>query len=183
MRSTWGSEFRKALEVPRWTLRFYGRHLPWVVGLSVVGSVQRLLVVNRDVPVPFAVASEVVVALARLVLVVLVVRFVFRGVSWKWANAKHFLHDRWRALVFQSALLAVAFLVFDQGLEALVGRENVGLLLFIKNPTIIALTVIWEVGLARQILTHFLTDGHEGLVGTPSEWNVPLGKDSRTETH
>jgi len=179
MGSTWGSEFRRSWEVPRWALRFYGRHLVPVVGLSLVGSVQRLLVVNRDVPTTIAVTSEAVVLLARVVLVVLVVRWAFRDVDWKWSNAKGFLRDRWRSLVFQFALLVIAFLVFDQGLEALVGRDRVGLLLFLKNPTIIALTVIWEAGLARQILTH----GHGSSVGTPSEWNVLLDKDSTAESH
>jgi hypothetical protein len=68
----------------------------------------------------------------------------------------------------------VAFLVFDVGAEALVGRDGLALLLFVKNPTIIALTVIWWVGLLRQVLT----TGHEAAPGAPLEWNVPSGNGS-----
>ncbi|MCS7481097.1 hypothetical protein ACFFQW_06115 [Umezawaea endophytica] len=143
-----------------------------VVGLSLVGSVQRLVVVGRDVPVLLAVGSEVVVLAARVLLVVLVWRLAFRGVSWGWGNVGRFVRTRWRALVLQVGLLSVAFLVFDVGAEALVGRDGLALLLFLKNPTVIALTVIWWVGLLRQILTN----GQEPAPGTSLEWNVPSGK-------
>ena len=174
MKSTWGAEFRSVLEVPRWAWRFYCRHFPLVVGLSLVGSVQRLLVVGGDVVGPLAVASEVVVMAARVLLVVLVWRLAFRGVEWRWGDAGRFVRARWRALVLQGGLLSVAFLVFDVGAEALVGRDGLALLLFVKNPTVIALTVIWLIGVLRQVLT----TGHEPAPGASSEWNVPSDKGS-----
>ncbi|MFE2750729.1 hypothetical protein ACFXGA_01875 [Actinosynnema sp. NPDC059335] len=69
-------ELRLALEVPRWAWRFYRRHWAVVVGLSLVGSVQRLVVVNWGDRVPGAVAfaSEVVVLAARVLLVVVIWR-------------------------------------------------------------------------------------------------------------
>jgi hypothetical protein len=155
MASTWGEEIRTAWEVPRWAWRFYCRHLPVVVGLSLVGSVQRLVVVNRQppLPTPLALASEVLVLAARVLLVVVVWRLAFRGVGWRWANAKGFARSRWRALVLQGVLLTAAFLVFDVAAEAVVGQDHLAALLFVKNPTVIALTVIWWIGLIRQAVT------------------------------
>ena len=156
MVSNWGDEVRSVWDVPKWAWRFYCRHLPLVVGLSLVGSVQRLVVVNREppVPTPLALASEVVVLAARVLLVVVVWRLAFRGVEWRWANARGFARSRWRALVLQGVLLTVAFMVFDVAAEAVAGDEHLAVLLFVKNPTIIALTVIWWIGLVRQAVTH-----------------------------
>ncbi len=179
MASTWGEEVRRSLEVPRWTWRFYCRHLVLVVGLSLVGSVQRLMVVGRDspIPTPWAVASEVLVMAARVLLVVVIWRIAFRGVPWRWADAGRFARTRWRALVLQAVLLAVAFLVFDVGAEALAGPDHLALLLFVKNPTVIALTIIWWIGVLRQVLTR----GHEHDPSDPLEWNVVLDNGSRAD--
>jgi hypothetical protein len=175
MKSAWGEEVRSAMEVPRWTWTFYCRHFPLVVGLSLVGSVQRVVVVNRDTPIPapVALASEVLVMAARVLLVVLIWKLAFRGESWRWSNASRFARLRWRALVIQAGLLSLAFLVFDVGAEAVVGRDGLALLLFVKNPTIIALTMIWWIGILRQILTA----GHGTAQSDPLEWNVQSGKD------
>jgi hypothetical protein len=37
--------------------------------------------------------------------------------------------------------------------EAVAGDEYLAVLLFVKNPTVIALTVIWLIGLVRQAVT------------------------------
>lgn len=155
MVSTWRAEARMVGEVPKWAWRFYCRHLPLVVGLSLVGSVQRLVVVNRGppLPTPLALASEVLVLAARVLLVVVIWRLAFRGVEWRWLNAKGFARSRWRALVLQGVALTAAFLVFDVAAEALAGDEHLAVLLFVKNPTVIALTVIWWIGLVRQAVT------------------------------
>ncbi|HWO61481.1 MAG TPA: hypothetical protein VNO31_15740, partial [Umezawaea sp.] len=101
-------------------------------------------------------------------------RFAFRGVEWRWGNAGRFVRARRRALVLQGGMLSVAFLVFDVGAEALVGRDGLALLLFVKNPTVIAFTVIWLIGVLREMLT----TGHEPPQGASLEWNVPSGKGS-----
>ncbi|MFI9012178.1 hypothetical protein ACIGNX_33545 [Actinosynnema sp. NPDC053489] len=154
-------ELRLAWEVPRWAARFYRRHWVVVVGLSLVASVQRLVVVNwgGHVPGGVAFASELVVVAARVLLVVVVWRAATRGERLTWAAARSFAARHRSSLVWQAALLAVAFLVFDVGAERVVGgllpeaarRTYLAVLLFVKNPTVIAFTLVWWVGLVRQV--------------------------------
>lgn len=145
------SELRLALEVPRWAARFYARHWPVVVGLSLVGSVQRLVAVRWGVPDGLAFASEVVVTAARVALVVVVWRLAVRGERPAWANARAFASRHWPSLVWQGVLLTAAFAVFDLGLESVSASPTYrAVLLFAKNPTVIAFTVVWWVGLVRQ---------------------------------
>lgn len=152
------AELRLAWEVPVWVWRFYLRNLPLVVGLSLVPSVQRLVAVNGWMPEGIALASEVVVALTRLVLVVAVAWIAFRGVRVRWAAFRGFAAAHWPSLVWQGVLLTAAFLLFDVVLENVVGgllpdhvrQGYLAVLLFVKNPTVIALTFIWWVGLVRR---------------------------------
>lgn len=154
------TELELALEVPRWTWRFYLRHLPVIVGLSLVASVQRLVAVNWGIPGPLALASEVLVMAARVLLLVVIWRLAMRDTEWRWSNLSSFAHLHWRSLVLQGVLLSVAFLVFDVVAESVVGgllphdarATYLAVLLFVKNPTVIALTFVWWVGLARQML-------------------------------
>ncbi|MFJ6677296.1 hypothetical protein ACIQMJ_39860 [Actinosynnema sp. NPDC091369] len=155
------AEWRLALEVPRWAGRFYARHWAVVVGLSLIASVQRLVVVNRGdhVPAGVALASEVLVMAARVLLVVVIWRLATRGERLRWADARAFATRHWPSLVWQGVLLAVAFLVFDVGAEQGVGgllpesarQTYLAVLLFVKNPTVIAFTFVWWVGLVRQV--------------------------------
>ncbi|KOX20945.1 hypothetical protein ADK67_28240 [Saccharothrix sp. NRRL B-16348] len=155
------SELRLAVEVPRWAGRFYLRHWAVIVGLSLVASVQRLVVVNWGdlVPGGVAVASEVVVVAARVVLVIVIWRLATRGERLGWADARSFATRHWPSLVWQGVLLAVAFLVFDVVAEQVVGgllpesarQTYLAVLLFAKNPTVIAFTFVWWVGLIRQV--------------------------------
>ncbi|MCC8250615.1 hypothetical protein [Saccharothrix luteola] len=155
------SELGLALEVPRWAARFYLRHWVVVVGLSLVASVQRLVVVNWGglVPDGVAFASEVVVVAARVLLVVVIWRLATRGERLGWADARAFAARHWPSLVWQGMLLAVAFLVFDVVAEQVVGgllpesarQTYLAVLLFAKNPTVIAFTFVWWVGLIRQV--------------------------------
>ncbi|QFZ23169.1 hypothetical protein [Saccharothrix syringae] len=151
------SELRLALEAPRWAARFYARHWPVVVGLSLVGSVQRLVAVNWGVPDGLAFASEVVVMAARVALVVVVWRLAMRDERPRWANVRTFVSHHWPSLVWQAVLLGVAFLVADVVLERVVGDllfdsspTYLAVLLFVKNPTVIAYTFVWWIGLIRQ---------------------------------
>jgi hypothetical protein len=146
------TELRLALEVPRWTWRFYLRHLPLIVGLSLVASLQRLVAVSWGMPGPLAVASEVLVMGSRLLLLVVIWRLAMRDTRWRWVNLPAFARRHWPSLVLQGVLLTVAFLIFDVVAESLVGPSGLGVLLFVKNPTVIALTFVWWVGLARQML-------------------------------
>lgn len=153
------TEVMLALEVPRWTWRFYLRHLPVIVGLSLVASVQRLVAVNWGIPEPLAFISEVVVMGSRLLLLVVIWRLAMRDTPWRWDNLSVFARAHWRSLVVQGVLISVAFLVFDVFAETVVGgllpqdarATYLAVLLFVKNPTVIALTFVWWVGLARQM--------------------------------
>jgi hypothetical protein len=154
-----GSEFELAWSVPRWAAGFYRRHWRPIVGLSLVASVQRLVVVNwtDEVPDGLAVASEVLVGAVRLTLVVLVWRLATRGERMRWANVRTFSRRHWPSLVWQLVLLSLAFLVFDVALEGVgallpeaAAQTYLAVLLFVKNPTVIAFTMVWWVGLIRQ---------------------------------
>jgi hypothetical protein len=151
------TELKNELEVPLWAWRFYLRHLPIIVALSLVGSVQRLVAVHWGIPDPLATASEIVVMGTRLLLLVVIWRIAMRDTPWRWSNlsARH-----WRSLVIQGVLMSVAFLIFDVVAEGVVSgllpqearSAYLAVLLFVKNPTVIALTFVWWVGLARQML-------------------------------
>ncbi|MEU8631915.1 hypothetical protein AB0C38_07100 [Amycolatopsis sp. NPDC048633] len=155
------SELKRALEVPSWAWRCYTGHLGLVVGLSSVASVQRLIVVNwtREVPHGVALASEVVVLAARIALVVLVWRIAMRGQTLRWSAARTFVREHWRSLLWQGAFLGAAFAVFEVLAEHVVSallpeaarQTYLAVLLFVKNPTIIALTFLWWIGVLRQV--------------------------------
>jgi len=155
------AELRLAWEAVRWAGRFYRRHWAVIVALSLVGSVQRLVVVNwgEHVPDGVAFASEVVVVAARVLLVVVIWRWATRGERLRWADARAFATRHWPSLVWQGVLLAAAFLVFDVGAEQVLGgllpesarQAYLAVLLFAKNPTVIAFTLVWWVGLVRQV--------------------------------
>lgn len=152
-------ELRLAWQVPAWAWRFSLRHFPVIAGLSLVASVQRLVVVGRDLPGGWAQASELLVAAARVALVVVIWRLATRGERLSWAAAGAFASAHWRSLVVQGLLLSAAFLAFDVGAERVVGgllpeaarQAYLAVLLFVKNPTVIAFTLVWWVGLVRQV--------------------------------
>lgn len=153
------NEWRLACEVPRWAWRFYRRHLAVIVGLSLIPSVQRLVVVNWDehIPGPVAVASEVVVAAVRLVLLGVIWCLAVPRGPLRWGT---FASEHWPSLVIQGGLLAAAALVFNTGLDEVVRgllpehvqQTYLAVVLFVKNPTIIAFTFVWMVGMVRQLL-------------------------------
>jgi hypothetical protein len=154
-------EWRLALSVPRWAWRFYREHLALVVGLSLVGSVQRLIVVNwtDEIPPAIALGSEAVVMAARLLLLVAIWRLATPQGRPSWSHLRTFLRDHWASLVIQAGLLMAAAAVFDVGLEGLAGvlpesarQTYLAVLLFVKNPTVIACTFVWLVGTVRQMV-------------------------------
>ncbi|SFP85634.1 hypothetical protein SAMN05421810_103626 [Amycolatopsis arida] len=156
-------ELRLALDVPRWAWRCYRRHLPLIAGLSLVPSVQRLLTVRWGEHLPHALAlgSEIVVTGTRLVLLLLLWRLAMAGRRPTWANATEFWRAHWPSQLIQAGLLSLAFLTFDVVAERLVGAllpeparpTYLAVLLFVKNPTVIAFTFVWWIGILRQVLT------------------------------
>lgn len=151
------TEWQLAVAVPRWAWQFYRRHWPVIVGLSLVPSIQRLIVVSwgDHIPPSAAFASEVLVMVVRLVLLVTIWRLATRQRP-RWNRA--FVTTHWRSLVIQGGLLMLATLIFKFGLDGVGGllpesarQTYLAVLLFIKNPTIIAYTLVWMVGLVRQV--------------------------------
>lgn len=154
------TEWRLAAAVPRWAWHLYRRRWPVIAGLSMVPSVQRLVVVNWDVPGPAAAASEVLVAVVRLALLVVVWRLAAPHGRLAWAHVRTFAKAHWPSLAIQGGLLMLAALIFDVGVESAgrwlpadAQRTYLAVVLFIKNPTIIAFTFVWLVGIVRQLST------------------------------
>ncbi|MFD9700082.1 hypothetical protein [Lentzea sp. NPDC059081] len=155
------TEWKLALEVPRWVWHWYTSHLGLVVGLSLVASVQRLVVVNwtGEIPSGLATASEFVVVAVRIALVVLMWRGAMAGVALSWSAAGAFVRAHWVSLLWQALFLGVAFAVFEVVAEHVVSgllpesarQTYLAVLLFVKNPTVIALTMLWWVGVIRQV--------------------------------
>ncbi|MER6793298.1 hypothetical protein [Amycolatopsis mediterranei] len=154
------SELKLALEVPRWAWQCYIEHLGLVLGLSSVASIQRLVVVNWTAQIPHgvALASEVVVLAARVTLVVAIWRIAMRGQALRLSAGRAFARNHWRSLLWQGAFPGAAYLAFqilaEDALAKLLpesARQTfLAILLFLKNPTIIALTFLWWIGVLRQ---------------------------------
>jgi NADH:ubiquinone oxidoreductase subunit 3 (subunit A) len=148
-----------------WAIRFYRDHFWLVFGLSLVPTVQRFLVIGSDPPAAVAIGSEVLVALVRILLVVAVVRLMLAGLGTDgrtaWARLRRGIAGRRTAFALQWVILALAFVVFDvipNVLIALLVPESArtmatATLVAVKNPTVIALTVLWLAGIAHALST------------------------------
>ena len=142
-----------------WALRFYRDHFWLVFGLSLVPTLQRFWVIEFGPPTPVAVASEVVVALVRIALVVAVVKLL--ATPGMWERIKSGITFRRTAFLLQWVILGLAFVVFDVIPTLLIGRlvpadaqSTVNAtLVAVKNPTVIALTILWLAGIAYVLST------------------------------
>lgn len=168
--SSVADEARLALEVPAWAWRFYLRHLGLAVGISLIPAAQRAVsqLAGARLPGAAAVAGEIVTAGARLLLVFLIFRLAIlaeervRGMDGAeaWRRVGRFARHHWRSLVVQVVLVAILFLIFDRIPEAVIAPRvpeaaRAGYwaaLLALKNPTVIAFTLIWQVGILRQMI-------------------------------
>jgi hypothetical protein len=132
--------------------------------------VQRLVVVNWEIGGPVAVASEVVVMAVRLALLVVIWRLAVPRGPLRWNT---FATEHWPSLVIQGGLLAAAAMVFNTGVDDVVRgllpehvrQTYLAVVLFVKNPTIIAFTFVWMVGMVRQLLREPSTSDVGGSVG------------------
>jgi hypothetical protein len=159
-------QFDTAVEVPRWAWAFYRRHFLLVAGLSLIPAAQRVVwaLWNERLPGTLNVVLEALTLAVRLLLLVLIARLAFsspaaantdagprRGV---WA----FLRERWASILLQWILLGCVAAVFDLVPERIIGprvpadlqRAYWAALLGLKNPTVIAFTMVWMVGAVRQ---------------------------------
>ena len=165
----WRAQLAMALEVPSWAWSFYRRHFLLVAGLSLIPAAQRAAwaLWGSRLPSALNIVLEVLTLAARVLLVVLIARLAFAertgdasrpaGGS-TWGRAWSFLRDRWLSVVFQLVLLAGFAVVFDVVPERVIAplipadlqRSYWAALLALKNPTIIAFTLIWLVGAVRR---------------------------------
>jgi hypothetical protein len=172
---------RTALEVPRWAVGFYRRHLLLVVGISAIPAAQRFIAQRwaAQLPAVAGVAGELVTGAARLALVAVVVRLAILAderlrrlpADDAWRRVRRFARARWPSLAVQGLLLATAVLVFDVVPERVVARwvpadaeaTYWAVLLGVKNLTVIPLTMIWWVGTVRQMLLHAPAEADRGM--------------------
>jgi hypothetical protein len=157
-----------AAEVPRWAWAFYRRHFLLVAGLSLLPAAQRVVwaLWNERLPGALNVVLDTLTLAVRLLLVAIIARMAFsarasvarpepeprRGGLWT------FLRERWLSLAFQALFLGGLAAVFDFVPERIVAprvppdlqRAYWAVLLGLKNPTVIAFTMIWMVGAVRQ---------------------------------
>ncbi|RJL24820.1 hypothetical protein [Bailinhaonella thermotolerans] len=147
-----------------WALRFYARH-PWLVaGLSLVPAAQRLASLRWGIL--GGVPGELIAMAARVALVYLVVRLAFARDPELGSLDRAALLRRLGAgvdrrkgdLYAQVPVLAAAFAVGhlpDLAAATLVppGSRALAeaLVVALKNPTVIALTLLWMVGVARLL--------------------------------
>ncbi|MEV0730979.1 hypothetical protein [Polymorphospora sp. NPDC050346] len=153
----------------RWATHFYARHFWLVFGLSMIPTVQRFVAVRYgdDLPAAVGVGGEIVTGLSRLLLVYAVLRMVFRepdlsGLTpgQRWRRLAAGIDADVRAFWTQFLVLAVAFVLLDvvpnTAIAVLVpdGRQELvtSVLVSVKNPTVIAFTVLWMVGVGRTLM-------------------------------
>jgi hypothetical protein len=153
----------------RWALSFYGSHFLLVAGLSLVASAQRFVFVGFGDGWPSAVgiAGEILTAGVRILLLYAVVRLTvsepgMSELSWgeRWGVLKHAIDRRSMDFLTQFLVPGVGTTVFavlpNIAIETSVpeARQDLvtAVLLMVKNPTIIAFTMLWSLGVARMLI-------------------------------
>lgn len=160
-----------------WGVRLYLRHLFLVLGLAVIPTIQRFVLVywGSQLPTAVNIATEIVTWAARLGLVAVVVRLGIaaeprlRGVDWdaRLTRVAEYIRSHPVSYLVQLCVLAAAFGVFGELLpltvDAVVAddlkRQSDAVLIAVKNPLVITFTFIWLVGTFRLMM----------LAGVPAE--------------
>lgn len=168
------SEVHLALTVPVWAARFFLHHAGLILTISLVAAAQRAVsqLWGDQLPGGISLIGEIVTAAARILLFVIVFYLAIaaeeklQGVDGKEAarRAGRFARDHWRSLLVQVGLLLLAVIIFDRIPEAVIApriSEEAqpiywASLLAVKNLTIIPFTLIWQIGILRQMV---LTNG------------------------
>ncbi|RLP86439.1 hypothetical protein EAD98_28730 [Micromonospora sp. CV4] len=153
----------------RWATHFYARHFWIVFGLSMIPTVQRFIAVrySDDLPAAAQIGGEILTGLARLLLVYVVLRLAFREpglanltLGERWLRLTAGINERVRDFWFQFLVLAAAFVVLDILPTAAIAlwvpdeRQNLvsSVLVSVKNPTVIAYTILWMLGIGRTLM-------------------------------
>ena len=160
---------RTAMEVLRWALAFYREHLFLIVAISLVPAVHRFIFVLWGWDFPSVVLEALVGGVRFLLISVIIWIAIYRddeldSVSDKTRQRRveAFFSAEWPSLIVQFALLAGMVVIFNFVLEQVVVQwippdlKDVYLasLLAAKNLTVIAFTMIWMVGIVRQMLLY-----------------------------
>jgi hypothetical protein len=147
-----------------WAAGFYLHHFALVFGLSLIPTPQRFAIVRWDPPAAVSITTEVLVMLVRILLVALAVRLMIFETGFAgreaWSRLTTGIDARRVAFWGQWALLAAAFVLFDLVPNALIATVvpesapdmTTAWLVAVKNPTIIALTLLWMIGIARTLI-------------------------------
>lgn len=152
-----------------WGAAWYARHFWLVFGLSTIPTAQRFVAVRwgDHLPPVADVGLELLTAAVRLLLVGMIVYLAWRkdpvlaGLGLRATGSRIAASiDRHRAAFgVQFLVLGAAFGLFDILPGAAIAawvpagqRELVqAIVVAAKNPTVIAFTFVWEVGVARQL--------------------------------
>ncbi|GAA4181057.1 hypothetical protein GCM10022252_04820 [Streptosporangium oxazolinicum] len=184
---TLSSGLRLSRDAARWGVRFYVRHFWIVLGLSLVPTVQRFVAVRwgQDLPAVVNIAAEILTGAGRVLLLYVILRLAIVNDpelrpldrDARWERLGSFAKRRRYDVVVQFLVLGAAFFVLDVlpnlAIEHWVAEDRrelvASLLVSAKNPTVIAFTIVWMVGVARQMI----------LSGEPREAaDSPAGPDA-----
>jgi hypothetical protein len=153
-----------------WALSFYAAHFWLVFALSMCGAIARFIVIVRgeDLP-PLGVAlGEAVTGVTRALLFGLAIQIgisrnpVFT-VANRWDLFSAALKRHTGAFVFQFVVLGLAVVAFEYVPNVAMARWisephrqlAVALWVATKNPTVIAVTILWMTGVAHELMrTH-----------------------------
>jgi len=160
-----GPHRTRSLETLIWTGRFTLAHLPLVLGLGLIAGVERVLIQLCEAPMLLGVMLEALVWVSRAVLVVAAIRIgIVADERFRRAlvgtRVDRFLADHWPSWVLDGALLAAAFVLFSLPELWVQQRPDseqallLAVLLALKNLSIIPLTFLWMVGIARQAVLY-----------------------------
>lgn len=160
----------RAAEVPRWAASFYCRHFVWIAGISLIPAAQRAVSqLWRDRLPTFAeVGLEGLTLATRVLLFGLIFRAAIGGAPdlsaderGYWRRAAQFARKEWQSLAIQFGMFLVVAVIFKVIPDMLIAprippgqsRFYWAAVLALKNPTIIAFTMVWIVGAIRQMLS------------------------------
>lgn len=151
---------------PRWALAFHRRHLVMVTTICVIPATERFTGQLWARPAALAVAFEIVTLVARIALIVLIMRAALAddpriaNLHLKEVARRLFgyIRGHWTHLLGEVALIAVLAVVADVFPEQIVptlvdvGPLYWAILLGTKNLTVIPFTMIWLVAWLRHAL-------------------------------
>jgi|GEM_PF-2739243 len=162
---------RVSRDAATWSIRLYFNKFLPIVGLSLVPTLQRFwLVTQTQAPTAIMVAGEILAQGSRVLLVWLLLRYAFTDdptlgrltIAQRWNRFTAFVDRHPIAFIIQFGVLAAAFMMFDRlpdlattTLAAPADQPLItAVVVALKNPTVIALTLSWMVGAARIMALH-----------------------------